>query len=167
MYCWICSNFSAYTSYLELVFALNVLLGTWWGKFRQQALVDREAERDEGEILLERGSDAENRVAAIFDKRERLDERTRRAGGICGATIGVLILASLLLVDPSEAVPTWMKWMFVVSPLVLPAMISYAVLRNRTLRRDVKDVMLADLKERKKVENDLSKTSSQSQRLSR
>lgn len=158
MYCWICENFSEYTSYLELVCAGNGLLGAWWAKFRQQALVDRTAEQSEHELLQEKGSDAGKRVAATFDSREKLDRRTRRAGWICAVVIVVLTLASLLLIKPSTPVPTCMKVMFVSLPFVLPAIIAYALIRNRILRRKGDDIILADLKERRKAESELPQT---------
>lgn len=153
--CFICSNFSAYTSYLELVCAVNGLLGAWWGNFRQQSLVDRIAEEGDHEILLEIGSDAERRVTALFDKREGVDKHTRQAGWICAAVIVVLTLASLLLIEPSATVPTWMKILLIVLPFCLPSIIVYAFFRNWRLRRSIDEVILTDLKERMRAEGAL------------
>lgn len=155
--CWICGSFSDYTSYLEFVFAINVVLGTWWTKFRRRALVDRKSEQEAQEILLEQGSDAYNRVARIFDHRELLDKLTRHFVWIWGTVIAVVALASLLLTCPDALVPSWMKFLFVLLPLVLLAVISFTVLLDGSLRRNFDGIIVADLKERMKAETELTK----------
>lgn len=154
MFCWFCCNFSEYTSYLELVCAVNGLLGGWWATIRRQALVDRDAERKSHEVTLEKESDAEKEVNAIFAKRENTDERTKLAGWVSAAVIIILALTCLAIIRPDVPVPTILKVALTLLPFILPGIIIYARLRNYILRGRIRDIILRDLAEKRTAERE-------------
>ena len=155
MYCWICGDFSAYASYLELVCAVNGLLGAWWGNLRQRWRVNRESERNDQETLLEKGSDAKKKVTDFQNKRDEVDKQAKFAGLIFTPVIVVLILASLLFINPSMLVPASMKFVLVILPTLLPAFFTYAALRDFWLRHSINRITLKVLSENKLAESKL------------
>lgn len=149
-------NFGHYASYLEVSFAVNVLVAGWWDRLRRRLrrLLRESKQRDGlrlGAMKTDIVDEAEPRLKEVDDSRERCKKWTGRfvaVARVCCFVLALLIVAALLMVEAGSKVSLGWMSMCIVVPIVL-ALAAYVLDSTWSARierraNEVLDAVLAE-----------------------
>ena len=126
-WCWNACTFGHYSSYMELAFAINILIAGWWDNIYDN-LSDRMKSEGESQDLAMLGVEVDASIRGDL-KRERNDLGKRMGVmvlclKILCFTLGVLIAAALMMIAGTSKISFWwMPWI-----LALPIFCSGCVI---------------------------------------
>lgn len=126
-------TFGHYTSYLEVSFAINVLVAGWWDRLRRRLrrLLRESKQRDSRRLRAMKTDVAEEfkpKLQKIDDSRERCEKWTgvmvAFARVLC-SVLALIIVAALLSIESGSKVPYWWMSMCIIIPIVLTLLVYF------------------------------------------
>ena len=124
-------TFGHYASYLEVSFAINVLVAGWWDRLRRRLRrLLRESKRKDSLLVKAMKADLVDEAQRRLRKVDRSRELCKKWTGVMVAiarafcfALALLIAAALLLIEGASKVPFWLMAACLISPVVLTVIV--------------------------------------------
>lgn len=156
-WCWQGCTFGDYSSYMELAFAINVLIAGWWDNIYNN-LSSRMKSDGESQDLAMLGVevDTSKRDEVKQDRddlRKSMKTNVFWLKGLCFA-LGILIAAALLMIaEDSEISFWWMPWILVLPILCSVYVVIVGIKKRQKVDKKVEKIVMSMAKQAGKAKD--------------
>ena len=135
-WCWDGCTFGDYSSYMELAFAINILIAGWGDRFYDKLYSRMKLEGETHDLALTFVKVDMSERNAVEQERDDLEEKMARwvfwLKGFCFA-LGILIAVALLIIAGRSEIEFWWMPCFLGLPILFLVWVVF--LGNRTLKK--------------------------------